>query len=146
MPYRHDLALRLLSAVSRRPNDKTKANIPFANLQEDSYFVKFEFSCSGMRNSSTSPCCVTLVNEKEIYSMINKNRARRTSGVKIITLIACCMKSIAISRPKSSPAMRVNLLIMEQAPKVAIKNSSPAVQTQTLKIEETELIINTDKA
>lgn len=43
------------------------------------------------------------------------------------------MKSIAISMPNSSPAKRVNLLMMEQAPKIANKKSKIAVQTQTLK-------------
>lgn len=43
------------------------------------------------------------------------------------------MKSIAISKPNNSPATRVNLLMMEQAPKIAKKNSKTAVQTHTLK-------------
>lgn len=34
-PYRQDLAFRLLKAVSRRPKDRIKANMPFANLHED---------------------------------------------------------------------------------------------------------------
>lgn len=42
------------------------------------------------------------------------------------------MKSIAIRRPNSSPATRVNLLIMEQAPRIARRKSKMAVQTQTL--------------
>jgi len=50
-------------------------------------------------------------------------------------LMACCMKSIAISSPNSSPATRVNLLMMEQAPHIAIRNSIKAVQTQTLNIQ-----------
>jgi hypothetical protein len=49
-----------------------------------------------------------------------------------LTLIACCMKSIAISRPNNSPATRVNLLIIEHAPKTASKNSKSEVQTHTL--------------
>jgi len=52
--------------------------------------------------------------------------------ITYLTLIACCMKSIAISMPNSSPAIRVNLLIIEQAPKMASKNSNTAVQTHTL--------------
>jgi len=56
-------------------------------------------------------------------------------GICILTLIACCMKSIAISRPNSSPARRVNLLIMEHAPRMASKKSNAAVQTHTLKIK-----------
>lgn len=47
------------------------------------------------------------------------------------------MKSIAISRPNSSPATRVNLLIIEQAPKTANKNSKNAVHAHTLIIETT---------
>lgn len=43
------------------------------------------------------------------------------------------MKSIAMSKPNNSPATRVNLLMMEQAPKIAKKNSKTAVQTHTLK-------------
>lgn len=46
--------------------------------------------------------------------------------------MACCMKSIAISSPNNSPATRVNLLMMEQAPHIASTNSIKAVQTQTL--------------
>lgn len=46
--------------------------------------------------------------------------------------MACCMKSIAISKPNNSPATRVNLLIMEQAPNIANKNSKAAVHTHTL--------------
>ena len=42
------------------------------------------------------------------------------------------MKSMAIRRPNNSPAKRVNRLIMEQAPKIAIKHSNSAVHTQTL--------------
>lgn len=42
------------------------------------------------------------------------------------------MKSIAMSMPNNSPAIRVNLLIMEQAPKMASKNSNSAVHTHTL--------------
>lgn len=48
------------------------------------------------------------------------------------TLIACCMKSIAIRSPNSSPAMRVNRLMMEHAPSMASKKSRIAVHTQTL--------------
>jgi len=48
------------------------------------------------------------------------------------------MKSIAISRPNSSPARRVNLLIMEHAPTTASKKSNAAVQTHTLKIKRVE--------
>ena len=33
-PYRQDLAFLLFNAEIRRPNDRTKANIPFANLHE----------------------------------------------------------------------------------------------------------------
>lgn len=50
-----------------------------------------------------------------------------------LTVIACCMKSMAISKPNSSPARRVNLLIMEQAPKIDSKTSNIAVHTHTLK-------------
>ena len=42
------------------------------------------------------------------------------------------MKSIAIRSPNSSPAMRVNRLMMEHAPSMASKNSRMAVHTQTL--------------
>ena len=42
------------------------------------------------------------------------------------------MKSIAISNPNSSPAIRVNLLIIEHAPRIASKNSKKAVHTHTL--------------
>ena len=54
----------------------------------------------------------------------------------ILTRIACCMKSIAISRPNSSPAIRVNLLIMQHAPNIAIIMSKKDVQTQTLKVNQ----------
>ena len=47
--------------------------------------------------------------------------------------MACCMNSIAISRPNNSPATRVNLLMMEQAPKIDSKNNRNEVQTHTLK-------------
>lgn len=50
----------------------------------------------------------------------------------IPTLIACCMKSMAIRSPNSSPAIRVNRLMNEQAPSIARKNSRTAVHTQTL--------------
>lgn len=53
--------------------------------------------------------------------------------------MACCMKSIAISRPNSSPATRVNLLMMEHAPKTASKSSKNAVHTHTLSIQTTKL-------
>jgi hypothetical protein len=51
----------------------------------------------------------------------------------MLTFIACCIKSIAISRPNSSPVRRVNRLIMEHAPRTASKKSNSAVQTHTLK-------------
>jgi hypothetical protein len=57
----------------------------------------------------------------------------QTKPLTTLTLMACCMKSIAISRPNNSPAIRVNLLIMEDAPKTASKNNKSAVQTHTLK-------------
>lgn len=50
----------------------------------------------------------------------------------IHTLMACCMKSIAISKPNNSPANRVNLLIIEQAPKIDSRISSNVVHTHTL--------------
>lgn len=49
--------------------------------------------------------------------------------------MACCINSIAISKPNSSPAKRVNLLMMEQAPKIDSKNSKKEVQTQTLQFQ-----------
>lgn len=60
-----------------------------------------------------------------------------------LTLIACCMNSIAISRPNNSPATRVNLLIMEQAPKIDSMSRSNAVQTHTLQdlmMKEVEVV------
>ena len=48
--------------------------------------------------------------------------------------MACCMKSIAISKPKSSPATRVNLLMIEHAPNTAITRRRKDVHTQTLPI------------
>lgn len=48
------------------------------------------------------------------------------------TLIASCMKRTAMSMPKSSPAILVNLLIMVQALNIARRTSISAVQTQTL--------------
>jgi len=65
-PYRHDLAFRLFNAVSRRPNDRTKANMPFANLHEGMNSVKLVFSPLGMRNSSTSPWEIKQQQKKEI--------------------------------------------------------------------------------
>lgn len=59
-------------------------------------------------------------------------------NIIILTLIACCINSIAIRRPNSSPATRVNLLIMEQAPKIDNKNSKPAVHTHTLQDEKNQ--------
>lgn len=53
-----------------------------------------------------------------------------------LTLIASCMKSIAIRRPNNSPARRVNLLIMEQAPKIASRKSKIAVHTHTLHVHD----------
>lgn len=52
------------------------------------------------------------------------------------------MKSIAISRPNNSPATRVNLLIMEQAPKMASKNSNNAVQTHILQDQKTRPVLS----
>lgn len=46
--------------------------------------------------------------------------------------MACCIKSIAIRRPNNSPAIRVNLLIIEQAPRMASKKSKMDVHTHTL--------------
>jgi hypothetical protein len=51
------------------------------------------------------------------------------------TFIACCMKSIAIRSPNSSPAIRVNRLMNEHAPSIARKNIRTAVHTQTLHTE-----------
>ena len=42
------------------------------------------------------------------------------------------MNKTAISMPKSSPAILVNLLIIAQALNIARRNSKRAVQTQTL--------------
>lgn len=129
-PYRQDLAFRLLSAVRRRPKERTKANIPLANLHESWYFVKFGSSRSGMRNSSTSPYIhppQALINITESAATLITNKVLIS-----LTLMACCMKSIAISRPNNSPARRVNLLIMEQAPRIAKRKSKNALQTQTL--------------
>lgn len=46
------------------------------------------------------------------------------------------MNNIAISKPKSSPAMRVNLLIIEHAPRIANKININEVQTHTLQIKQ----------
>lgn len=54
--------------------------------------------------------------------------------------MACCMKSIAISNPNNSPATRVNLLIMEQAPKMANEKSRIAVHTHTLRNKSNGLV------
>lgn len=54
-PYRQDLAFRLFNAVSRRPKDMTRANIPFANLHDGRNSVNWRFSPFGTRNSSISP-------------------------------------------------------------------------------------------
>lgn len=45
------------------------------------------------------------------------------------------MNNMAISNPNNSPATRVNLLMMEHAPKIAIMMSKNDVQAQTLKIK-----------
>ena len=62
----------------------------------------------------------------------NKGVEKQESSYRILTFIACCMKSIAISRPNNSPATRVNLLIIEHAPKIASNISRKDVQTHTL--------------
>lgn len=53
-----------------------------------------------------------------------------------LTLIACCMKSIAMSMPNNSPAIRVKRLMMEHAPKMASKNSIKAVHKHTLQNQD----------
>lgn len=61
--------------------------------------------------------------------------------------MACCINSIAISRPNNSPATRVNLLIKEHAPRMASKKSKRAVQTHTLKTQSIiESNINIDQS
>lgn len=55
VPYLQDLAFLLLSAVIRRPKERTKANIPFANLHEGKNSRSFRSSLFGEPNSSTSP-------------------------------------------------------------------------------------------
>lgn len=52
--------------------------------------------------------------------------------VQVRTLMACWMKSTVINIPKSSPATRVNRLIMSQALNIASRNSNRAVHTHTL--------------
>lgn len=46
------------------------------------------------------------------------------------------MKRTVINMPKSSPATRVNLVMMVQALNIARINNSKAVQTQTLLVRE----------
>lgn len=62
-----------------------------------------------------------------------------------LTLIACCMKSIAMSKPKSSPAKRVNLLMIEHAPKIASKKRSAPVHTHTLSTQDNILFRSVTK-
>lgn len=71
-----------------------------------------------------------LKKKKKVQS--STKRKNRLHGQSILTRIASCIKSIAIRRPNNSPARRVNLLIMEHAPKMARMKSKMAVQTQTL--------------
>lgn len=59
----------------------------------------------------------------------------------MLTFMACCIKSIAISRPNNSPATRVNLLIIEHAPNTASKKSNKAVHTQTLRTHKVKEIL-----
>ena len=59
-------------------------------------------------------------------------REKEKKKTNFLTLIACCIKSMAIRRPNNSPAIRVNLLMMEQAPNTASKKSRNAVHTHTL--------------
>ena len=55
------------------------------------------------------------------------------------TLMACWMKSTVINIPKSSSAILVNLLIIEEALNIARRISIKAVQIQTLqKINESK--------
>lgn len=62
-----------------------------------------------------------------------------SASQSILTRIACCIKSIAISRPNSSPARRVNLLIREHAPNTASKKSKMAVHTHTLECKRRKI-------
>lgn len=55
------------------------------------------------------------------------------------------MKSIAIRRPNNSPAIRVNLLMMEQAPRMANRNSKRAVHMHTLPIKSHVSLPNINK-
>lgn len=55
------------------------------------------------------------------------------------------MKSIAIRRPNNSPAIRVNLLMMEQAPRMANRNSKRAVHMHTLAIKSHVSLPNINK-
>lgn len=64
----------------------------------------------------------------------DKDISERNQTANALTLTACCMKSIAISKPNNSPATRVNRLMMEQAPKIAKIKSKIAVHTHTLRI------------
>lgn len=72
------------------------------------------------------------VNRFQFVIFWKPNYTRFARSVGTLTLMACCIKSIAISRPNNSPARRVNLLIMEHAPRMASKKSKRAVHTHTL--------------
>lgn len=74
------------------------------------------------------------VRETHASCRLLKKNGSSLMHAQLLTFIACCIKSIAISRPNNSPAMRVNLLIMEHAPRTASKNSNRAVQTHTLNL------------
>jgi hypothetical protein len=82
-PYRHDLAFRLLNAVSRSPNERTKANMPFANLHEGKNSVKFGFSLFGMRNSSTSPWKIKRIIRKETENKLKLHITLQWKALRI---------------------------------------------------------------
>lgn len=106
--------------------------MPLANLQDDINATSLGSSLFGIRNSSTSPCMCHQHHDLVVTRCrFVPNQSRKICSVP--TLMACCMNSIAIRRPKSSPAKRVNLLMIEQAPKMANRKSKNAVQTHTLR-------------
>lgn len=144
VPYQHQISKTLLFGFSVQYTEvrKTKPNRTFhlqtpkqveTQLILDLFFLEHQ----------THPQCPDKVEFQHKGTQAFVANASISGDCKVkeallLTLMASCMKSMAIKIPNSSPASRVNRLIKVQAPKTANKNNNSPVHKQTLSSMEKE--------
>lgn len=103
------------------------ASNPFVYSHWNWYFSNARSSDLGTLNSLITPCELS-----NLESALTKSTISFPVKISHNTLKASCIKRTAISMPKSSPAILVNLVMMVHALNTARKSNNRPVQMQTL--------------